>query len=423
MSSPDINLLALLSKRESMHRSGEAIKKDSLMLAETNVIVNDMEAYFDTFPKDEAINWLKFRTFFRVIRHADWKVEKHELYEDILERVEAAVTAGVDESVLDFFGRIKAANEIDAHIRKVLLGEEASLLPVIEIVERVEKAATARIDVTSLYGPTDLSTILDKRLRAGGVEWRLDCMNKSAGPLRGGDLVIVAARPEAGKTSLICSEFTHMAPQLDADKDAVIFNPEEAGGRLFMRLVTAALGKDIVTLASDEKRTKEEYEKLMLRMDRIRVVEPAGGISTEIIERVLDTGKFGLVAINVLGKLRLSHRMSRRDQTEASEYASLAYWMREAATKYNVPIVTVAQAGGEADGQRYLSQSMIHGSKTGVQGEADLQIGLGYDRTTEDQRYLTLLKNKLPGSTSTIPALKHSSHTVKFSGATGRFSD
>lgn len=423
MSSPDINLLALLSKREAMAKAGEAIKKDSLLLAETNVIVNDMEAYFDTFIKDEEIDWLKFRTFTRVIRHPEWKAEKHELYEDIVGRVETAAAAGVDATVLDFFSRIKAANEIDGHIKKVLLGEETSLSPIISIIERVEKAATSRVDVSSLFGPTDLTTIFDKRLRSGGLDWRLDCMNKSAGPIRGGDLIIVAARPEAGKTSLICSEFTHMTPQLDPSLNAVIFNPEEAGGRLFMRLVTCALGKDIVTLASDEKRTKEEYEKLMLRMDRIRVVEPPGGISTDIIERVLDSGKYGLVAINVLGKLHLSHRMSRREQTEASEFAALAYWLRETATKYNVPIVTVAQAGGEADGQRYLSQAMIHGSKTGVQGEADLQIGLGYDRTTEDLRYLTLLKNKLPGSTTTIPALKHSSHTVKFNGATGRFYD
>lgn len=423
MSSPDINLLALLaSKRENMNKAAAALKHDGLMLAETNVLSNDIEAYYTTFSKDPSVDFGKFRTFFRAVRHREWKLEKHELYEPIIERIEKAVSAGVDESVLDFFARIKAANDVDSHIKKVLLGEEATLSPVIAIVESVERTASSRSNIEDLYGTTDLTSIFDRRLRAGGLNWRMECMNVSAGPIRGGDLIGIAARPEAGKTSMICSEFTFMAPQLPEDKDAVIFNPEEGGGRVFLRCLSAALNRDLVTLAADEKKTREDYEALLGRINRIRVVEPAGGISTDIIERVLDTGKFGLVAINVLGKLHLSHKIShRREETEAAHLASLAYWLRETAGKYDVPIVTVAQAGGEADGQRYLSQGMIHGSKTGVQGELDLQLGLGYDRTTEDKRYISLLKNKLPGSMTTNPALKHSAHEVKFNGATGRF--
>lgn len=426
MSSPDINLLALLSThRENVAKAKEAVTKDGLLLGETNVIVNDITAYYETFRGDVSVDFGKFRTFFRVIRHADWKVEKHELFEDIIGRVESAASKGVDTSVLDFFARMDAANKIDAHIKKVLLGEESSFTPLLSIIDGVERTAAAREGIEHLFGPTDLTTLFDKRLRAGGLNWRLDCMNKSAGPIRGGDLIGIAGRPESGKTSAICSEFTYMAPQLPADKDAVIFNPEEGGGRLFMRCLTAATGKDIVTLAADEKKAKEAYEHIMGRMDRIRVVEPAGGISTEVIQRVLDTGKYGLVAINVLSKLRLSHRnvSGRREETEAARYAALALWLRETAGLYDVPIACVMQAGGEADGQRYLNQKDIYGSKTEVQGELDLQIGLGYDRTVEASRFLSLLKNKLPGSLITIPALKHSVHEVKFDGATGQFTD
>jgi len=424
MISPDINLLALLSKRGNMERAKEAVSSDSLLLSETNVIVNDINAYYDSFPKDNEIDFSKFRTFFRVVRHADWKVEKHELFEDIIGRVEAASKAGVDETVLDFFARMEVANRIDSHIKKVLLGEETSLSPIIALIQEVEKGTIAREDIESLFGPTDLSTLFDKRLRSGGLEWRMKCMNDSAGPIRGGDLIGIGARPEAGKTSLICSEFTFMAPQLPADKGAVIFNPEEAGGRIFMRCLTTALDTGIVTLAADEKKTREDYERLLGRMDRIRVVEPSGGINTDMVERVLDTGKYGLVAINVLGKLRLSKRVGGYNKdSEVSRLETTALWLRETATKYDVPIVTVMQAGGEAEGQRYLSQPMIYGSKTGVQGELDLQLGLGYDRTAEEFRWLSLLKNKLPGSTTTNPAMKHAAHQVKFNGNTGRFND
>jgi hypothetical protein len=212
-----------------------------------------------------------------------------------------------------------------------------------------------------------------------------------------------------------------MVKYLEATKDAVIFNPEEGGGRVFLRLVTAALGEDIITVASDESSAKARYEAEVGRLDRIKVVEPPGGISTRDIEKVLDKGNYGLVAINVVDKIKLPSKYSQ--EKEVDRYRSLAYWLREAANRYSVPILAVGQADAAAEGQRHLTQSMLYGSKTGVQGEIDLLLGMGYDPSVDTRRYISLLKNKLPGGPKTNPLLKHARLEVEFDPASGRYSD
>jgi replicative DNA helicase len=421
MASPDITLLALLSTKEHYAKYKKLVAKEAVSLAETGTILSDFGAYFDAFPTDGAVDWDKFKTYSRIIRHGDWKADKHDAYDAILVRVMEASDKGVDASIIDQFNRIKTANEIVEIASDVVHGRSDDLSPIIPLIEQSRRDAIATDDITTMFGPTDLTSILSKRVRHGGLEWRLKCMNESAGPLHAGDFVFLAARPEAGKTSWLCSEMTHMVRFLDAEKDAVIFNPEEGGGRVFLRLVTAALGEDIITIASDESAAKAKYESEIGRLDRIKVVEPAGGISTRDIEKVLDKGNYGLVAINVLDKIKLPSKYSQ--EKEVDRYRSLAYWMREAANRYQVPILAVAQADASAEGQRYLTQSMLYGSKTGVQGEVDLLLGMGYDPTIETRRYISLLKNKLPGGLGTNPLLKHAKLEVEFDPSSGRYSD
>jgi replicative DNA helicase len=421
MSSPDLNLIAFFSNKENYERYKDTVKTEALLLSETAQLLGDIAAYYTTFPSTTDVDWDKFRTFVRVVRHDTWKAEKHELYDAIITRVEEICKKGVDPDTINLFIRLAACNDIAAVTDSVASGKTDDLSPIIAIVESTKRATSGTGDISHLLGPTDLSVILDSRIRHSGLEWRLEGLNVAAGPLHAGDLVLMPARPEAGKTSFICSELTHMVRYLDADKDAVIFNPEEGGGRLFLRLITAATGQDIITVAANDGAAKMAYESEVGRMDKIKVVEPSGGITTRDIEKVLETGRFGLVAINVLDKIRPSFRL--RDEGEVSRYRALAYWMREAANRYSVPIIAVAQASEAAEGQRYLTQSMIYGSKTGVQGEIDLLIGMGYDPSIENRRWLSILKNKLPGGLKTNPAMKHAKIEVEFDPSTGRYKD
>ncbi len=421
MASPDIKLLALFSDKETYEKYRKVVSKEAISLSETGTALADFEAFYRAFPTYESIDFDQFRTFVRVIRHPEWKPDKHEAYELILSRVQAQKVAGVDATILDHFQRVQAVEQIIEIATDIAQGRKDDLTPIIDIATKVKRDSIATEDVSHLFGPTDLTKILESRVRSGGLEWRVDALNTSAGPLHSGDFVILMGRPESGKTSWLCSELTHMAAQLPEDKDAAIFNPEEGGGRLFLRLITSALDDDIITVAADEASARGRYESALGRMDRIKVIEPAGGISTRDIEKVLEKGNYGLVAINVIDKIKLPK--SYIAEKEVDRYRNLALWLRECANKYQVPILAVAQADAAAEGQKYLNMGMVYGSKTGVQGEADLLIGMGMDAMVPGRRYLSLLKNKLPGGPKTNPLLKHAKIEVNFNEATGRYSD
>ena len=88
-------------------------------------------------------------------------------------------------------------------------------------------------------------------------------LNKSVGPIRDGDLVIVAKRPEVGGTSFLASELTFMFEQM-GDKNAIIFNNEEAPDKIYTRLISAALGIDYRTLMGNPAKYTADYNAFLI---------------------------------------------------------------------------------------------------------------------------------------------------------------
>ena len=86
----------------------------------------------------------------------------------------------------------------------------------------------------------DLFELEQNTVRTPGLKWRLECLNRSLGPLRAGDFGFVFARPETGKTTFLASEVTWMASQ--AEKPVIWFNNEEQGEKVRIRTYQAALG-------------------------------------------------------------------------------------------------------------------------------------------------------------------------------------
>jgi hypothetical protein len=81
-------------------------------------------------------------------------------------------------------------------------------------------------------------------------------------------------------------------------------------------------------------------------------------------------------------------------------------WGRELAKEY-CPVIGVSQASGSGEGKKWLTMEDIDSSKTGKPGEADFIIGIGKDDEMETLRYISVLKNKLPGDEDSVQELRH----------------
>ncbi|HZC80992.1 MAG TPA: DnaB-like helicase C-terminal domain-containing protein [Nitrospiraceae bacterium] len=392
--------------------------KEYVTLPEAMTIVDDMGAWFEWFPEAVAIDWDKFLGWSRLELHATWKPDKWEVYKMIAET--AAAQPAPDSTIISRFQDLDTAAQIRLKADEVLArGGSTALDDIQGILDGYRGTKVGTDGSKTAKEPAlvldTLEDLLDNVSRSGGLSWRLEDLNRSVGPLRQSDLVFIAARPEVGKTTFICSEIAYMTPQLPEGKHAIIFNNEEAGRKVKLRAIQAALGLAISDIAANSKTAQTDYDRA-LGGRKIQVCHSTS-LSTTDIERHLRSGTYSLVAINVLDKLQGFSKLEGVERIRA-----LGIWARGIADKYGVVFATL-QADASAEGERWLTQAQIYGSKTGLQGEADVQIMIGRDLNPaySERRFLNIVKNKLPGGPKTEPKLKHGQFEVGFDGERARF--
>jgi replicative DNA helicase len=104
-----------------------------------------------------------------------------------------------------------------------------------------KKEIGASVEKSDVFVSPSLS-YLSKIVATGGLDWRLKELNVALGPLRKGDFIIVAARPESGKTTFVASEASYMMSQLKPDEHVIWINNEESSTKVMMRVIQAYNG-------------------------------------------------------------------------------------------------------------------------------------------------------------------------------------
>ena len=85
------------------------------------------------------------------------------------------------------------------------------------------------------------------------------------------------------------------------------------------------------------------------------------------------------------------------NRTQALEKAATE--ARNTAKKFDIPVISVTQAGDSASGRTILSRGDIDGSNVGMPATADLMLGIGCTMEMEQRnmRVLSFPKNKISG--------------------------
>lgn len=410
----EVELLRLLGNRDHYDRFHKYIK-DYALYPETATLVSDIGEYYKYNPELKEIVWADFSTWFRISKHPAWKKEQHKVFGAILDNV--ALVKSASPSVVDRFIELDCATQINEHVRSIL--EEAGTDGLTKIRATLEASEAAAAEIKAASSPmvtVNAESLFEKVWKKGdGIEWRLEDLNRAIGPVRRGDLVLVGKRPEVGGTTFIASEFTHMVTQLAEGQRAIIFNNEEIGEKIGIRLIQSALNATVFDIMADPKTMQSAYEAA-LKGRSIDVYHDTA-LSVADVERTLRSNNYSLIAINVLDKVQGFHKLEGVDRLRA-----LSQWTRRLADKYGV-VFLIAQADATAEGVRYLDQSQLYGSKTGMQAESDVQLMIGKDNNPgyDHVRYFSIARNKTPGGPRSDPALRHGKFEVEFDGERGRF--
>jgi len=379
------------------------------LLKETREILEEIEAYYKQYPKEDTLNWNTLRSYIHIERHPTWDLPKHQIADSIIDGV---IAAGYDPTVVAKLNESTVAELLKGIAQEAI--DKPSTGKLDKAGELLEEYNKTLVPETNHFVDMDVASLVNSVIKGDGIEWRLEGLNISVGQVHSSDFIIIGKRPETGGTTFLTSEFTHMLKQLPPDKAAIIFNNEEGGDKVGLRVIQSALGIDSKTIEADPVKVTQDYDAYL--GGRKIYVYDKPGMSVHDIRKVLKQHpECWLIGINVLDKLS---GFSKLD--EVGRYRKLAEFARTIAKEHGA-VMAIAQADAGAEGVQYLDQTQLYGSKTGVQGEADVLLMIGKDHNTPDTRYISVAKNKKPTTGRMQTTQRHAKFPCKFLEDIGRF--
>jgi replicative DNA helicase len=364
---------------------------EKLVDPQTHELIKDFKRYFDSYPSHNAIDWPTFIPRFKTW-HPSLKEEQFHQYVGVIRNI----IPDADEDQRRNIMQDLADHELMTALGNSVLEFETGDLPdAYSMVSAHFDRYRSRLNIRHRgFIDTPIGDLLSQEFDDSGVKWRLDCLNRSMRPLRGGDFGIVAGRPDKGKTSFIASEVTYMAAQLPDERNILWLNNEGPGARIIPRLYQAALDLSMEGLkdAHTQGHLVEQYRSTVGRLDRIRVCD-IHGFNVGQVEQLIEENKAGIVVYDMIDNIKGFGGEARTDLALEEMYK----WARERAVKFDLIGLATSQISNDGDGLQFPTLGMLKDSKTGKQGACDFQlmIGASNDPLLAGSRFLGLPKNKL----------------------------
>ena len=207
-----------------------------------------------------------------------------------------------------------------------------------------------------------------------------------------GNLVIVLARPEAGKTAF----WVNLVAGIDGfasqgAKVCALIN-EEPAIRTQMRLINAHTGLTMDEIRADIEQANQKWAEVRQNINILDTVD----WSLDDVDDFVQKEKPDILVIDQLDKVGVTGNFARTDEKLRAIYTGA----REVAKRNDCCVIAISQASADGQGKFDLTFDMMEGSKTGKAAEADVIIGVGHrDKMDTDERVrsLAISKNKITG--------------------------
>lgn len=359
---------------------------------DTRSVLKDFSRYFETYPTHEVVDLKEF-----IPRMKMWHPRMSEdimtKRVNVLRQIQKDVDDDVYRSITQEIFKQSLAARLQHSIDEYMEGDNPEIaFDLNQALEDYKKQANVKIES---YLDIDIADILAEENNEDGYEFRLKALRNYMRGLRPGDFGILAARPDKGKTTLLASEVTYLAPQIPKDRNVLWLNNEGPGRRIIPRLYQAALG---ITHSEMSRRLQEgtlvdEYQAV-IGGDRHKIrVKDIHGLHVGQVEGIIEQNNAEIVIYDMIDNIKGFTDAARTDLALERMYQ----WARESAVKYGHVGIATSQISSEGDGLLYPTLGMLKDSKTGKQGACDFQIMVGASNAPEyaNYRYIGLPKNKL----------------------------
>lgn len=428
----DITALKLLKYRERYERLGRSVPKQALQPL-TATLLDDFGKFFKEFPDAVRIEQGPFLMWFKGFRHKNLPEAEVGVYTAIIGKAMEDVPDTIESGLMARLVAADTATKVTALLERWNSGEEVDLYSaLLGHVEAFEQQVDKKVNNPQVLDP--IEDLLKAEENDIGFHWRLPCLNRHIKPLQGGDFVVLASRPDKGKTTFWTDELTHMAPQVDTlfpgeERCIMWFNNEGPGRKIVMRNFQSALNatpEDLVKLSNTPSanpafRTmvREKYsEALGGRMGVLRVFDIHGMWNHEV-EDLIRKYKPAIVLFDMIDNIKFGDAVSNNGARTDQLLEAMYQWARMMGVKHDTAVLATSQLSADADGVPWPTLPQLKDSKTGKQGAADVIITIGTvnDPVLIDSRYIGTTKNKKARTGQRGSPMQE----VRFDGARGRY--
>lgn len=393
--------------------------KEHSVSKEVWALLKAIKEYYRTYPTKDEFTWEDMRMYFFML-HSKAKEETYVKYTAMFDAIDKMATTPIDstvlDSVLEHFVRMDYATQAFNHVHKIITANTGTLDDLESMVAAYRKELGHAISKKDLFVSTDLCKVAEKSA-APGYKWRLQELNVSLGPLRLGNFVVIATRPETGKTTKVAEEVTFIAPQITDGRPIIWVNNEEPSDTVMHRIIQAHHGIDNTTMMADLPHYRDKYNKDI--GGGVLVIDDDADLNhVDKLEALFADMNPALIVFDQLDKVEGFNNEARDDL----RIGKLYLWARKLAKKYG-PVIAVSQVDGTGEGQEWIYMNQLRGSKTDKIGEADaiITIGKSNDPAKEYNRYIHVPKNKLFGGPDSKEEFRHGYFEVKINPAIARY--
>lgn len=397
----DLTTLRLLKRRDRYEKLSRAVPKKALD-ARTGIILDDFGRFFRENPEAAAINPDAFKVMFSMI-HGKISDEDMAVYSELFKKIAAEdVPPDVEAGLMKRLVSAATAADIAELIIKFHAGDEFDLKSGVQaLMDDYDKQIEKKVKNPQVLDP--IEELLAAEKNDTGLHWPLASLNRHIKPLVGGDFVVIAARPDKGKTSFVAHLATHMAAQVDGlypgeRRSGLWFNNEGPGKRIVTRCFQSALNATMEELVakSEAGTIRSEYAAAMGgRGGTLRIFDIHDMWNYEVQE-LIELHNPAFIIFDMVDNIKFGGDANNNGQRTDQLLEAMYQWARMMAVKYDCPIIATSQISADGDGIQFPTLPMLKDSKTGKQGAADviLTIGALNDPMMERSRYLGTTKNK-----------------------------
>ena len=315
------------------------------------------------------------------------KEQFSELIEDIKEVQEPSKE--IADDVVKILVERDVAQKIAIEATEIFNGRPADFNTILSIIEKHKHGLPAeKIDAVT----NDIGELIEKLNVVSKWQFNLTALKNNISGIGPGNLMIVFARPEVGKTAFWVSLVS--APNGFAEQGAKVhaFINEEPAVRTQMRAISCFTGYNREQIIENTDDTQAEWVKIK---DNIKMIDTVDW-SLDDIDSHCEKHKPDIIVIDQLDKVNVKGTFARTDEKLRAVYTGV----REIAKRRDCVVIAISQASADAHDRDHISFDMMENSKTGKAAEADLIIGIG-NRTSNDptnnMRVLNVSKNKITG--------------------------